>query len=478
MTAYSDNNPILRPGDTCWSIAKADQLAVIVDAAAYFAILREVVAKAKRSVVFIGWDFDTRIELEPDAEDQDKPNLLGRFLEWVVEQSPDLQVHVLKWDIGLLKTLARGTTPLMLANLMSHQRIQMKMDSAHPSGSAHHQKIVVIDDVLAFCGGIDITAERWDTRDHPDDDPRRKRPTSQREYGPWHDITTAVSGPAAKALGDIARDRWKTATGETLEVPEHMPPLWPSALRPMIEHVDVGLSRSLPEYEDRREVREIEALYLEIIRQTEKTLYIESQYFASRRIAEAMAARLSEPEGPEIFIVNPHAADGWLEEKVMGSARARLLDLVRRADTYDRFRLSTPVTAQGTHIYVHAKVVIMDDRLLRVGSSNLNNRSMGFDSECDLSLEATRGPQDADLRRAILDLRNDLLAEHLAVQPAEVEAAIAAENGSLVRAVDALRGSGRTLSEFTAPEFADLTKQTLAENDLLDPESASSSWFS
>jgi phosphatidylserine/phosphatidylglycerophosphate/cardiolipin synthase-like enzyme len=143
----------------------------------------------------------------------------------------------------------------------------------------------------------------------------------------------------------------------------------------------------MPEYGGRKAVHEIEKLYLAAIAATKRVFYIESQYFASRKIAEAIAARLSEPDGPEFIVVNPESADGWLEEEVMGSSRARLLRLIERADVHGRFRLYTPVAERGTPIYVHAKVLVMDDRLLRIGSSNLNNRSMGFDSECDLSIE-------------------------------------------------------------------------------------------
>ncbi|MGR3464763.1 phospholipase D-like domain-containing protein [Limimaricola sp.] len=474
MNAPDAKQPILRPGETCWQIARADRLAVIIDAADYFATIREVVRHAKRSVLFIGWDFDTRIELEPDAEGDGVPNTLGAYLEWVVDQSPDLQVHMLKWDLGILETLSRGSTPLVLADWLTSERIHMKLDHAHPSGAAHHQKIVVIDDVLAFCGGIDITATRWDTRDHPDEDPRRKRPTSGRHYGPWHDITTAVSGEAARALGDLARQRWFDATGEELEAPGEQAPIWPSGLRPIASGHPAAISRTLPAYKDRDEVREIEALYLEAIGRAERTLYIESQYFASRRIAEAMAERLREPDGPEIVVVNPHTAQGWLEEKAMGTARARLLRIVHEADAQNRFRLYTPVTEGGTHIYVHAKVVIMDDRLLRVGSSNMNNRSMGFDTECDVSIEAHDGTAP-ELRDRIVGLRNDLLAEHLGRSNEAVEAEIRTR-GSLVAAIDALRGDGRSLVPFEAPDFPEIEEDKLAETDLLDPESTASSW--
>ncbi|EYD71183.1 phospholipase D-like domain-containing protein [Limimaricola hongkongensis] len=476
MNAPDAKRPILRPGETCWQIARADRLAVIIDAADYFATIREVVRHAKRSVLFIGWDFDTRIELEPDAGEDGVPNTLGAYLEWVVDQNPDLQVHMLKWDLGILETLSRGSTPLVLADWLTNERIHMKLDHAHPSGAAHHQKIVVIDDVLAFCGGIDITATRWDTRDHPDEDPRRKRPTSGRHYGPWHDITTAVSGEAARALGDLARQRWFDATGERLEAPGEQAPIWPSGLHPIASGHPAAISRTLPTYKDREEVREIEALYLEAIGRAERTLYIESQYFASRRIAEAMAARLREPDGPEIVVVNPHTAQGWLEEKAMGTARARLLRMVRGADAQDRFRLYTPVSEGGTHIYVHAKVVIMDDRLLRVGSSNMNNRSMGFDTECDVSIEAHDGTAP-ELRDRIMGLRNDLLAEHLGRSNETVETEID-KRGSLIAAIDALRGEGRSLVPFEAPDFPEIEEYELAETDLLDPESTASSWAS
>src|SRR5690606_4408906 len=185
-------------------------------------------------------------------------------------------------------------------------------------------------------------------------------------------------------------------------------PRWPDGLEPLAENVPVAISRTMPEYNGREAVHEIEALYLAAIGKAERVLYIESQYFASRKIAEAIAARLSEPEGPEIVVVNPESADGWLEEEVMGSSRARLLRLIERADIHGRFRLYTPVTEGGEDIYVHAKVLVMDDRLLRVGSSNLNNRSMGFDTECDLVIEAD--VEQTELRERILHLRHDLLA--------------------------------------------------------------------
>ncbi|MGR3824003.1 MAG: phospholipase D-like domain-containing protein [Salipiger marinus] len=466
-----EERAVLRPGETCWRFAQADRLAVIVDAEPYFAALHTALQQARHSVIMIGWEFDTRISLLPDADGERVPTRLGSFLNWTVRQTPDLNIYMLEWDMGMVQALGRGTTMFRIAHWIAGRRINLKLDHAHPVGATHHQKIVVIDDRLAFCGGIDTTTGRWDTRDHLDAHPLRKAPTTGKPYDPWHDATMAVEGEAARALGDLARERWKRATGDDLEPPPpDLPSCWPDGLPATFEDVRIAISRTAPAYDGRPAVHEIEALYLAVIAAAERCVYIESQYFASRRIAEAMAARLREPEGPEFVIVNPETSDGWLEEEVMGSSRARLLDMIRKADAHGRFRLYTPVAQEGTPIYVHAKIVVMDDRLLRVGSSNLNNRSMGMDTECDMSVEArAKAPEDAGLRSRITRLRNDLLAEHLDVTAEEVAAALEREGG-LIAAVEALRGAGRTLVPFTPPELTQVEEEVLSENELLDPE--------
>jgi phospholipase D1/2 len=471
--------PLLRPGETCWRLERADRLAVIVDAADYFATVRAALQAARHSVLLIGWDFDTRIKLDHAADGSNVPNTLGKFLNWLAKDRPALRIHVLRWDLGTLNALARGTTPLVILDWMITGRINFKLDGAHPVGAAHHQKIIVIDDALAFCGGIDMTGDRWDTRRHLDDHPERVRPTTRRRYGPWHDASMAVDGDAARALGDLARERWKKATGEDLDRPPPLPSAWPDGLDPTFRDVEVAISRTLPEDEDQKGAHEIEALYLAAIGAAERTIYIESQYFASRRIAEAMASRLREARPPEIVVVNPESADGWLQEEVMGSARVRLLRLIRAADHAQRFRLYTPVTAGRQPIYVHAKIMVVDDRFLKVGSSNLNNRSLGFDTECDLSLEARPGAAGARaLAQSITAVRDDLVAEHLGVSITDLEQAIARAEGSLISAIEALRSTGRSLVPFDPPELNQIEESVLADNQLLDPERPSSRWHS
>jgi phosphatidylserine/phosphatidylglycerophosphate/cardiolipin synthase-like enzyme len=208
-------------------------------------------------------------------------------------------------------------------------------------------------------------------------------------------------------------------------------------------------------------------LFADLVASARRHVYIETQYFASRVVAEAVGARLAEPDGPEFVVINPKTGAGWLDESAMGPARAELVKALERRDRYGRFRIYTPVTEGGQDIYVHAKIMIVDDDVLRVGSANLNNRSMGLDSECDVMIDA-RLPGNEGAGEAIARRRSDLIAEHLGADPAEVRAAFL-EKGSLIAAIERLRGKGRTLLPFRPPEFnAALT--AVAKRELLDPE--------
>jgi len=429
--------------------------------------------RAEKQILLIGWDFDTRICLDYDADDG-APVELGAFLSWLPENRPGLQIHILKWDIGAIKLLGRGTTVLRLARWAANDQIHFKLDGAHAVGASHHHKILVIDDRLAFCGGIDMTADRWDTRGHLDDDEHRRRPTTRRHYGPWHDATMAVDGKVAAALGDHARSRWEAAGGEALQPPVASCDPWPEELEPQFRDVDIAIARTRGEYDHEECVREIEALYVDMIKSAKRFVYAENQYFASRVIAKAISERLQEDDPPEIVIVNPHSADGWLEDAVMSGARAELMDVVRECDRHGRFRIFYPVTEKRDDIYVHSKITIVDDRMIRVGSANMNNRSMGLDSECDLVLDAEI-PGNEGAKDAIAALRADLLAEHLGVSVDTIDAKIA-ETGSLIRTIESFSGSkGRGLVVYV-PEERSAAGKALAESEALDPESAGESF--
>lgn len=456
-------------------IARATRMSVIIDADDYFRFAHAAMLKARKRIILIGWDFDARIRLMPDEEAQGgAPSTIGDFIYWLVQERPELEVFLLRWDLGAIKSLFRGKTALTVAKWMMHPRITVKLDGHHPAGASHHQKIIVIDDCFAFCGGIDMTGDRWDTREHRDDEPGRVHPNGS-AYDPWHDATSALQGPAAAALGKIARDRWKRAGGQPLSAVKNPHDCWPEHLPVQFRDVDVTIARTAPPMPGQRAVLEIEQLYLEQIARADRFIYAESQYFASRLIAEAIARRLDEDDGPEIVIINPESAQGWLEPLAMDTARARLATALRRRDAHGRLRIYHPVTRDRAPIYVHAKILIVDDRILRVGSSNMNNRSMRLDTECDVAIDCATGTNKA-CAPAIVAIRDDLLAEHLGV-PANLVARTIARTGSLIAAIEHLRFNGRknardrrrTLIPYEVPNLSEI-EAWLADNEVLDPE--------
>lgn len=435
---------------------------MIVDAENYFRLARRAMSNAKRRILLIGWDFDARIVLDHD-EAPNEP--LGDFIYSLVQRQPELEIFLLRWDTGAIKSLFRGRTFFTMMKWMAHKRIHTKLDGHHPIAASHHQKIVIIDDQFAFCGGTDMTGDRWDTREHRDDDPERIRPGGQ-PYKPWHDAISAVEGPVTRALGELFRERWRVAGGKPMAPAVPGASCWPEGLEPDFLNQDVAIARTMPEMDDQTPVHENEALFLAQIARAERYVYIESQYFASRRVAEAIARRLDEEDGPEFVIINPLTAQGWLEPIAMDTARARLMEALRRRDRHGRLRLYHPFTAGGEAIYCHAKILIADDRVFRLGSSNLNNRSMRLDTECDLALAVE---PDSETGKRIAAIRDDLLAEHLGVPAARV-AETFARTGSLIATVEILRGAeGRTLRPYEVPDLSSV-EEWLADHEVLDPE--------
>lgn len=467
-------------GPSVWRYAKARRAFVVVDAADYFEIMRGVMEEARQRIFMIGWDFDSRILLASGrrwwqggrrSRREKFPARLGTFMIWLVKHRPELEIRLLKWNFAMVKYLMRGTMMFDIARWAANPQIDFKFDSAHPVGCSHHQKIVVVDDVFAACGGIDMTSDRWDTPEHLPDDPRRKRPTG-RLYGPWHDVTMLLEGEVAAALGELGRDRWRAAGGEQMAPcrPQNETP-WPDDLAPDFENVEVGIARTRAKYGNCSQVAEIEQLFIEQIRRAKRFVYAETQYFASRAIAEAICERLVEDDPPEFLIINPRSADGWLEQVAMDTARVQLVETLDEADHKDRFRIYNPIASDGTPIYVHAKLMIVDDEILRIGSANMNNRSMGLDSECDVFIDAAR-PANAHVGPAITALRMRLLAEHVGI--GEQEVAVGIERyGSMAGMIDARNRegprTGKYLERLPLIELSEAGK-AVGESSILDPE--------
>ena len=455
-------------GRNCWRIERTNRMALIVDAADYFVALRGALKEARSQVLLIGWDFDLEIEMLPGESDAEGlapdglPNALGPFVRAMATREDAPDIYLLKWNGAVLMAPGR-LVPGVAMQMFSDDNIHFALDGHHPFGACHHQKIVVVDDALAFCGGIDATEDRWDTSDHAPGDPRRVRKDGS-PSPPWHDATTAMTGPVAGALGEFVRTRWHRATGEELldpEVPEDA--CWPDGLPVAMRDVDVAIARTDPPYDGAPLINEIEELYLAGIRAASEVLYIESQYFAGETICAALEDRLREEGGPEIVIVNPQSAFSALEDASMHTLRGRMMKRLAAADREGRHRVLYPANAAGEPIYVHAKILIADERHLHIGSSNIDDRSMGFDTECDVAVEACR----PEIGEAIAAFRLRLLAEHLGASTEAVERAWD-EAGSLIGAIEALSDpKGRGLRAIRRkPEG--MVGRLLADTRLLD----------
>jgi len=456
---------LLREGETCWRLAPCSRAAFLVDGEAYFGAVAEALEHARERVWLIGWDFHSEARLRHD--DGPRPERLLDLLQALVAERPALRVNVLGWDYSLIYAAERELRPLLGTEGGRHRSIEFVLDGAHPLTACQHQKLVVIDDAVAFVGGFDLTSHRWDTREHRASDPRRVTPAGA-PYAPFHDVQMCVDGEAAAVLAELARERWLRATGRRTQAVKVASDPWPRCVEPDLRDTCVGVVRTVPSCDGRPEVREVEALYRESIAAAQRWIYIENQYLTSGRIADWLAARLREPRGPEIVVVGPRRNAGWLEESTMGALRDRAVRALRSVDEHDRLRVlypHVPGLADDQVLNVHAKVMVVDDDLVRVGSSNLSNRSLGLDSECDLAIEASgREP----VRRRIAAFRADLLAEHLGVERRDVELELA-RTGSLVATIEALGGRARTLCALEL-DAGDWQADTIAAFGAVDPE--------
>jgi phosphatidylserine/phosphatidylglycerophosphate/cardiolipin synthase-like enzyme/uncharacterized membrane protein YdjX (TVP38/TMEM64 family) len=441
---------------------------VLIDGAAYFAAFRAAAKRARHSIFVVGWDVDSRTKLVREGPADGLPTELGPFLDALVRRRKGLGVFLLDWDFAMLYAADRELLPIYKLGWRTHRRLRFHLDDQHPVGASHHQKLVVIDDSLAFVGGLDLTKGRWDTPEHRPGDPRRSQPDGER-YNPFHDIQMMVEGAVATALGELARERWRRAAGPGPVAPAQpvSQDLWPPRLDPDLTDVEIAITRTEPAYKGRPEVEEVKRLYLDAIAAAKRWIYLENQYLTAQAVGEALAARLHEADGPEVVIVTrPAGGGGWLEQNTMTTLRARLVRRLRSADAHGRLRVYYPDRDDlgGRVIKLHSKLMLVDERLLRIGSANLNNRSMGFDTECDVAVEA----RDENTQEIFRQILTRLLGEHLGADPTALAERLA-DTRSLIAVIEERQGGPRTLKPLE-PELSPQVDALLPDQYLIDPE--------
>lgn len=512
-SAPSTEGPWLVDGRTSWRREHADRLAFLIDGEAYFGAVRTALASARHSFYILGWDISSTVRLCPGGAGDGLPEALGPFLSALVKRRTSLHGHLLGWDYAMLYAFEREWWSALR---FRGRRLAFEMDARHPLGASHHQKVIVVDDRVAFVSGFDLAPCRWDTSEHACESPLRK--CAGKAYGPFHDVGLLVEGDCARALGELCRARWSSATGrrapfgpadreaagEAAPSPDGedgspprdggeaslrradaeavdaagmraaagrsaVPGPWPAQVVADLSDVMVGIARTAPAFEGEPAVTEVRELYLDAIARARDFVFAENQYFTSNIVARAMAKRLAERTPPEMVLLVPANESGWIETSTMGVLRARVHAKLRAADPHARYGLYCPRHAcDEAHpkcINVHSKVLIVDDELLTVGSANLSDRSMCYDTECNLALEA-RG--DARVRAAIAGLRARLLGEHLGVEADSVLAATA-HGESLHGAVRRFTNPTRRHLEALEPHLDPTLDALLPEHDVVDP---------
>jgi phosphatidylserine/phosphatidylglycerophosphate/cardiolipin synthase-like enzyme len=461
---------ILEPGATSWRIERARRITFLVDGQDYFGAVRMALAKARHSVLLLGWSFDPRTRLQPDGiERGDDADGIGQVLLDLARLRPGIDIRVLIWKSALPIAASQEFFPHRARAWFADTPVHFRLDDATPLAGCHHQKVVVVDDALAFCGGADFGVDRWDSPAHLDTDARRFDPTYS-AHPPRHEVGMMVDGDAARALGDLARERWRRATEETLPSP---PPaeddLWPEAIKPDITDTDVAIVRTEPAWAGRPLVDEWRRLTLASIARARRSIYLENQYFTSPVIAEALARRLAEPEGPEVVFISAEHSPSWFDRLTMDRTRTLVLRRLHRADVFGRFRAYHPDTSAGRPIIIHAKLAITDDSLARIGSANLNNRSSELDTECELAVATS----DETTAGAIDRLRDRLVGHYLGRSATDVATAVA-RHGGLIGGIEALNRHGR-LKPITPLKMGGFTS-LIAAYHLGDPIGVDDAW--
>ncbi|HEY7396748.1 MAG TPA: phospholipase D family protein [Gaiellaceae bacterium] len=375
-------------------VRQGNAVEILIDGASALPTIADQLRRAESHVHVTGWYFSPDFDLARDGTGAILRNLLADLAE-------RLPVRVLMWAGAPLPFFrpSRSDVRAVRDRLGDRTSIRCAVDAKERPMHCHHEKTIVIDDRVAFVGGIDLTSEsgdRYDTTEHP----------SRATVG-WHDACARIEGPAVRDVAEHFRTRWHEVAEERL------PPV--AAAQPAGD-VDLQIVRTIPEriYDSvPRGVFTILESYIRAFRAARRLIYAENQFLWSPEIAGVLADKLRTHPDPDFRLVlllparpNNGADDtrGVLGELIDADAdRGRLL----ACTLYARSGLL------ADPIYVHAKIAIVDDAWLTIGSANLNEHSLFNDTEMNVVCH------DPELARST---RLRLWSEHLELEPGEIPA--------------------------------------------------------
>ena len=365
-------------------------LKVLVDGATACPQIAEAIANARDYVHVTGWHIAPYCELIRGERSRSVGELLAEAAERV-------DVRVLVWAGAPVPAFhpTRKEVREGMEELTRGTRIRCEADPREHPFHCHHEKTVVVDGDVAFVGGIDMTdyaGDRFDVSEHP----------ARRRLG-WHDVGTRLRGPAVKDVHDHFELRWRELTGESLQRPEAPPPAGEHTVQ-VVRTVAESMYEAVPS----GDFRVLES-YVRAIRGAERLIYLENQFLWAPEIADLLAGKLRDPPHPDfrLVVLLPSRANNG-QDDTMG----QLGQLIAADDGAGRL-LATTIRSLSGHrddrLYVHAKVGIVDDRWLTIGSANLNAHSLLNDTEMNVVTD------NAELAR---DTRLRLWSEHLGIDVA------------------------------------------------------------
>lgn len=435
---------------TTWRVHEAAKSGVLIDARDYYRAFYEAALGATRSILLLGWQFDSDVELVRGSDRKAGASEveLMPFLDELC-RTRGIDVRILAWDHSVFFALERELLQGVVFEMGTCDKVQFRHDASVPPGGSHHQKVAVIDGRIAFLGSADICQSRWDTSAHrPDDTLRLAR---GERYKPYHEVQAVVTGAPARSLVDVFVNRWQRATGEALD------PLSLCALESSddldvpvtlpLPRAPIAFSRTIPDVGSASTTQEVKELFVSAIRNAERLIYCEMQYFTSLAVRDALFERMNDSSRPklEIVFVVPEKPEKFKEELTVGPPQSELFALLAETAKRTGHALGIyDVATRGNEgedvfVYIHSKLMVVDDVFLTIGSSNLTNRSMSLDSEINASWFAE--PGDGALAHAIRRLRVRLMLEHIGPR-ANVRSVL--RRKSLVAELDAIAESGTT----------------------------------
>jgi phosphatidylserine/phosphatidylglycerophosphate/cardiolipin synthase-like enzyme len=336
-----------------------NRVEVLVDGAEALPRLEADLAGAQSSVLLAGWTFTPSFRL----------SLAGPTLrELLADLAERLEVRVLAWagaPLPLFQPSRRAVVEMRRA-LVEGTRIRMALDARERPMHCHHEKLAVIDGRIAYVGGIDLTTlggDRLDTSVHP----------ARGSLG-WHDATARIEGPLVWDVAAHVALRWEAVTGERLEPPPAAAGDDPGAVRAqLVRTVPERVYPALPG----GDFRILEA-YVRALRSAERLVYLESQFLWAPELVGILADKLRNPPSDEfrmVVLLPARAKNG--DDDTRGQ-----LGVLVDADRHERLLACSLFQPRRVEqVYVHAKVAVVDDRWLCIGSANLNDHSLFNDTE-------------------------------------------------------------------------------------------------